>query len=257
MSYESTHSTTVALAIAALVVVSGTAVAASAVEVTNLTNSDVESGQTVSHTLEFETDNVSADGNVDQIYVELPNEYAGNASFSTASFQNRSSGATVPISSSTSVVDGPDDDGVMDTLRTGISNDADYPADDINATYQFDLTHPVVSETTNYDVTITVNDSESATASTTATDAIVVESSGETATDTETPTATDTPTETESMDTDTESMTTESATESMMTESATEQEMTESSTDASGPGFTGGLAVVALAAVALLAGRRL
>lgn len=142
MSQLSTRSTTVALALVAPVAVSGTVVSGSAVEVTDLTNSDVESGQTVSHALEFRADNVSADGNVDTIYVELPNEYAGNASFSTATVRNRTTGETVPISSSTTIVDGPDGGGVKGTLRTGISNDADYPADDLNATYQIDLTTP-------------------------------------------------------------------------------------------------------------------
>lgn len=238
-----------------LAVVSGSVVAVSALSVTSLTNAEVEAGQTSTHTLEYQADEISADGATDVLYVQLPNTYAGNLSFSTVEFTNRTSGAAVSISSSTSVVDGPDGDGVRETLRTGISNDADYRTDDIRAVYEFSLTHPPVEETTSYDVTIIAQDSSTESARTTATDAITVTAGdtatatpGETNTATATatptgdaePTATATPMPTE-MDTD-ESTPTEG---SMATETPTE-------TSGSGPGFGVVTGAIALAASFLL-----
>ena len=257
--------TVIGIVFLTLVVASGTALAVSGLSITSLTNAEVESGQTVSHTLEYQADGVSADGATDTLYVQFPDAYAGNLSFSTVSFVNRSSGATVSVSSSTSVVDGPDGDGVRETLRTGISNDAGYQTDDISATYEFSLTHPSVEETTSYDVTVIAQDSSTPSAETTATDAItVVASDSSTATATPTPvddstfdvtTATATATETDdSMDSTATATATPTESESMATDTATETpEPTE--TSGSGPGFGAFVAFVAVVATALLARR--
>jgi len=186
-------------ALVALALVAGAVAGAGAVsriELTRLTNDTVESGTTVEHTLEFDADGVSADGSTDVVYVQFPDTYAGNMSFSAATFQNRTTGKTVSISSSTSIVDGPDGDGVAETLRTGLSRDADYATDELNGTYQFSLSHPTVAQQTSYDVTIVVNDSQTPTARTTVTDAITVTPEGATATSTATATATPTATAT-------------------------------------------------------------
>jgi PGF-CTERM protein len=169
---------TLGVLILAIAVATAGVAAVSGITVTQLTSDEVESGQSATHTLSFEADGVSADGAADTIYVELPNTYADNMSFSTVSFVNRSSGETVPVSSSTNIVDGPDGDGVRETLRTKISHDADYPTDDVNATYEFGLSHPSVAETTQYDVSIEIVDSETGNTSTTVEDAITVLAGG-------------------------------------------------------------------------------
>jgi len=157
--------------------------AVSDVEITGMTNPTVDSGATVSHTMTVEVDDLTADGNEDLVFVEFPDAYAANASFDTVQFVNRTSNETVPISSSTTVVDGPDDDGVQDTLRTGLSHDTDYAYDDVEGTYQFDLTHPTLDiDVTDpsvdgqaYDITVYANDSNGSTARNTAVDEITVE----------------------------------------------------------------------------------
>jgi hypothetical protein len=151
------------------------AAAVTDVSVTDLTNPTAEGGTTTSHVMTVTIENVSTDGTTDLVFVELPDEYANRTAFSTASFVNRTTNASVPISSSTSIVDGPDDDGVPDTLRTGLSHDADYGSDDVEGTYQFDLTHPDVESTTEYDVAVYVNDSDGSTATVVSTGAITVE----------------------------------------------------------------------------------
>lgn len=239
----------VGVALTVLVATAATAGAVSAVTLTTLTDSEVESGATTTHTLSFRADGISADGNADVVYIQLPDTYAGNVSFSDARFRNRTSGATVPISSSTSIVDGPDGDGVQDTVRTGISHDADYATDEINATYQFSLTHPAVAETTTYDVRIVVDDSATPTAETTVADAITVLGSGDaaTATSTATPTATSTPTATPT------DVRTAGSGGSGGGGTATPGGGT---TDGGGPGFSAAVAVVAVLGAAALAVRR-
>lgn len=227
-----------------LAAVSGAVGAVSGGAVTALTNSDVEAGQTSTHTLSYEADDVSADGTTDVVFVQFPDVYAGNLSFSTVSVSNRTSGATVPVSSSTSVVDGPDDDGVQETLRTGINHDANYATDDINATYEFSLSHPPVEETTSYDVTVVARDSMTERNEVTATDAItVVAGDAGTATATASPTRTDTAVETASG-------TTASA------DGTTVEQTQTTSTSTSAPGFGVGVALTALVAAAMLVGRR-
>jgi len=184
-----THSTkqrvaTVGVLLIAIGVATSGVVAASGITVTELTNEEVESGQSATHTLSFEADGISADGTADTVYIEFPDTYADNMSFSSVSFVNRSSDATVPVSSSTNIVDGPDGDGVRETFRTRVSHDADYATDDITATYDFGLSHPSVMETTQYDISIEIVDSETGNASTTVQDAITVQPAGvETTTD--------------------------------------------------------------------------
>lgn len=296
-----------AAALVALALVAGAVTGAGAVsriELTRLTNDTVESGATTEHTLEFDADGVSADGSTDVVYVQFPDTYAGNLSFSTATFRNRTTGETVSISSSTSIVDGPDGDGVAETLRTGLSRDADYATDELNGTYQFSLSHPTVTEQTSYDVTIVVNDSQTPTARTTVTDAITVTPEGatptatatatpsptatptSTATDTATPSPTATPTSTATATatpsptatlTPTATATATATAAPTVTATATdadvetetdgdmdtdadgdtnEDENAAATTTGGGPGFTVGLAVVALLGTALLAARR-
>ncbi|WP_248896862.1 PGF-CTERM sorting domain-containing protein [Haloplanus halobius] len=241
--------TAIGFACLGLALISGMTVAVSGLAVTSLTNSEAQAGQTTTHTLEYQANEISADGETDVLFVEFPNAYAGNLSFSSAEFRNRTSDATVPVSSSTSIVDGPDDDGVRDTLRTGVSKDADYPTDDITATYEFSLTHPPVEETTSYDLRLVANDSSTGTSETTATDAITVVAGDDataTATATAEPTATTTATQTE-----TETATASPTATEAMTDTATEAE----TTSGDGPGFGVIAAAGALLAIGLLARR--
>jgi|GEM_PF-3216236 len=252
--------TVVGVVFLALAVLSGSTLAVSGLSVTSLTNAEVESGQTTTHTLEYQADDISADGTTDALFVQFPDTYAGNISVSGAEFVNRTSGATVSVSSSTSIVDGPDGDGVQETLRTGISNDADYDTDDIRATYEFSLTHPTVEEDTSYDVTVIAQDSSTSEARTTATDAITVVagSTSSTATATSTSTATATSTSTSTATATSES--TATPTESSMDEGTatpTESSMgedtaTPTETSGSGPGFGTVTALLAVVAVTLL-----
>jgi len=178
MTRTTTTRRTVGVLLALTVALGAVAVPVAAVSgasVTGLTNATAESGETTSHTLTVEIDDLSADGNTDEVFVELPNAYAGNASFDTASFVNATGNETVPISSSTTVVDGPDQDGVNETLRTGLSHDANYSADDVNGTYQFDLTHPTVMSERTYNVTLHVNDSDGSSVNVTEGGAITVQ----------------------------------------------------------------------------------
>ena len=248
------HKRVVRLCIACLCValLAGSAAAVSGITVTTLTNSEAAAGQSVSHTLEYEADGVSADGSTDTFYVQLPDTYAGNMSFSTVAFQNRTTGTTVPISSSTNVVDGPDDDGVQETLRTGISANANYETDDINATYEFTLTHPAVTEQTSYDVTIIAEDSATGTTEATVTDAITVSPSdgSMTATASGETTASDGETTDESTD---NSMATE---DGMTTESGTSTDGETGTSGGSGPGFGVIAALGAILGTALLARQR-
>lgn len=223
---------TFGMLLVAIAVATAGVVAVSGITVTELTNEEVESGQSVTHTLSFDVDGVSADGTADTVYVELPNTYADNMSFSTVSFVNRSSGATVPVSSSTNIVDGPDGDGVRETLRTKVSHDADYAADDISATYEFGLSHPSVMETTQYDVSIEIVDSETGNTSTTVEDAITVQAGGM-----------ETTTDDGGMD-DTE---TDDAMDDTETDDAMDDDSTETTDDTSdsGSGFGPGFGIVA------------
>lgn len=223
-------------------------VAASGITVTELTNEDVQSGQSATHTLSFEADGVSADGTADAVYVEFPNAYADNLSFSTVSFVNRSSGATIPVSSSTNIVDGPDGDGVRETLRTKVSHDADYATDDISATYEFGLSHPAVMETTQYDVSIEIVDSETGNASTTVQDAITVRPTGvETTTDGD---------DGMGSETETDGMGSETDTNGMDGDDGETADDTSESGSGSGPGFGAVAAILAfISSVALLVRR--
>lgn len=235
----------IGIVLLAAALVTASAAAVTGLSVAQLTNSEVESGQSASHTLSLEADEISADGAMDTLYIQLPDEYAGNISFSSAAVVNRSSGATVPISSSTNIVDGPDGDGLRETIETGINKDADYQMDDINATYQFGLSHPPVTETTTYDVMLMVVDSETGNATTTAEGAITVQAGGEMMT---------TASQDGSMDDSDSTETTESMDgDSMDSDSNDSQAET---TSGSGPGFgvlLAGLGV--LGSIALLARR--
>ena len=248
----------IGIVLLAAALVTASAAAVSGLSVAQLTNSEVESGQSASHTLSVEANEISADGAMDTVYIQLPDEYAGNISFSSAAVVNRSSGATVPISSSTNIVDGPDGDGLRETIETGISKDADYQTDNINATYQFGLSHPPVMETTSYDVTLMLVDSETGNATTTVEDAITVQAGGEmmtTASSDDSMDDSDSMETTESMDGDSGSMDT---TESMDGDSMESNDDTggEETTSGSGPGFGSVLAALGvLTGVALLARR--
>ncbi|SEA13850.1 surface glycoprotein, partial [Haloplanus vescus] len=150
---------------AGTVALSGTAAAtAENIQAPNLTNDQPTEGDTVTHELTYNVDNVSKDGNDDVFYVELPDEYNatdGTLAANTESAENRSSGSSISDSSSLSIVDGPDGDGNDDTLEVAYSPTGSGTVD-MALTVNFDLTHPQVSSDTGKDVTIYVNDSDTA-----------------------------------------------------------------------------------------------
>ncbi|SEA24436.1 major cell surface glycoprotein, partial [Haloplanus vescus] len=171
---------------AGTVAFTGTAAAtAENIQVQNLTNTQPSESSTVTHELDYNVDNVSSDGTEDVFFVELPNEYnqsAGTLAANTESAANRSDGSAISDSSSISLVDGPDGDGVSDTIRVGYSPSTAATNVDMNLTVNFDLTHPEVSGNTAKDVSIYVNDSN-----TTSTDASVTSTGAFTVQDTSGP----------------------------------------------------------------------
>jgi len=148
---------------AGTVALSGTAAAtAENIQVQGLTNNQPTEGDTVTHELTYNVDNVSKDGNNDAFFVELPNEYnqsAGTLAVNSESAENRSDGSGISDSSSITRVDGPDGDGTTDTIKVEYSPTGGGTVD-MALTVNFDLTHPQVSSNTGKDVTIYVNDSD-------------------------------------------------------------------------------------------------
>jgi PGF-CTERM protein len=119
--------------------------------------STVNESTTVSHLATLNFDNVSKDGNSDVFQVVFPNAVGGeNLSANSAEVTNVSDG--VSITSSIEKVDGPDDDGVMDTLEFAVSPDGGGVVD-VRANVSVDVTWPAVAENTTDTIQVAAQDS--------------------------------------------------------------------------------------------------
>jgi PGF-pre-PGF domain-containing protein/PGF-CTERM protein len=123
-----------------------------------LTDVPVEESSTVTHQFTYTVENVSDDGDEDMFYVEFADAYEGSMSPNGESAE--SNGTNVSDTSSIEVVDGPDDDGVQETLRVGYSPDIAGETVDLNLSVDVDLSHPSVVSDTAYDVVVHVDDSD-------------------------------------------------------------------------------------------------
>ena len=137
-----------------------------------------EGNTTGNHVLTFSVENVSKDGNSDRIMVTVPNALAeAGLSANGATVENASSGQGVSISSSASLVDGPDGDGVQDTVSLAVSPSGGG-AVTLNVQVDVSTTAPAVESEQQYGVTATVQDSDNSTAGPTEFATLTVSPSG-------------------------------------------------------------------------------
>lgn len=137
------------LGIAALILVGS----ASAVSIENGDHSpEPEPNETVSNQIvEFTAVNVSGDGNTDELRVRFPNDLAPNVSLNQASVEGAS------ITSSAELVQGQDNDTVVDTARLAVSPDTSGNVS-LNVSVDFSASYP--SEPQDFPVVAEVEDSE-------------------------------------------------------------------------------------------------
>jgi len=175
--------------------------------------STVDEGTTPDHTISFDVDDVSKDGSTDIFYVEFPNE--ATLSPNGVTVTNRTDGSAISISSSVEAVDGPDGDGVQDTLRFAIEPDGQGRVD-LSVDISTSVTWPEVDGDQTYRLKAQVEDSNGSNIGMTSFASVTVEDTDtstatptatETATATPTETATATPTQTSDGDTQTETST--------------------------------------------------
>jgi len=175
--------------------------------------STVDEGTTPDHTISFDVDDVSRDGSTDIFYVEFPNE--ATLSPNGVTVTNRTDGSAISISSSVEAVDGPDGDGVQDTLRFAIEPDGQGRVD-LSVDISTSVTWPEVDGDQTYRLKAQVEDSNGSNIGMTSFASVTVEDTDtstatptatETATATPTETATATPTQTSDGDTQTETST--------------------------------------------------
>lgn len=141
----------------------GTALAAENPHGSDASPSSANEGEKVKHTFTYRVDNVSNDGNTDELFVTLPNSVNASAnalsSFS-GNVTDAETGASVSISSSPSIVDGPDGDGVKDTVRIGVQPEGQRTAIDLVVRFTGDVTWPAVDSDTDLSVAGATSDSQ-------------------------------------------------------------------------------------------------
>jgi len=82
----------------------------------------VSGNTTANHLFIFNVQEVSRDGSTDSIRMRFPDEMAeAGLSVNNVVVENAGTGGGVSISSSPNLVDGPDGDGIADTVRTAVS----------------------------------------------------------------------------------------------------------------------------------------
>jgi len=118
----------------------------------------VDESTTVSHDIGAVFENVSQDGTTDRFYFTFPDALAGNFSANSGNATSLADGSSVSISSSIGTVDGPDADGVMDTLTFAVSPDATGVVD-VMANASVDITWPAVDANTTYTIQAAAEDS--------------------------------------------------------------------------------------------------
>lgn len=187
----------VAMSLAASTVIfTGTGQSANSLQNGSADPASVNETRTVTHTFSFETNNVSRDGNTDRFFVAFPDRIAGNLSPNTVSVNNRSDGSAISISSSKEIVDGPDKDGIKETITFAISPDGGGSVN-VSVTVNTDVTWPDVDGDTAMPIEASVIDSKSPNIGLTQFATVTVKDLDDASTPTDSPTPTDTPTPTE------------------------------------------------------------
>lgn len=214
--------------------------------------------------LTFTAEDISRDGSTDQMQVILPDEVAeADLSVNGAVVERVDDGGGVSISSSASLVDGPDGDGVQDTIRFAVSPTGGGSVD-VNARVDVSITAPNVTERTEYPVRAQVTDSDGSSAGPTRFATLVVAPERTprpttTTMGTTTMGMTDTGTATSATGGDTTTMP-DTANDDSDDDGSADDGTTavggDDTTAGSGPGFTVGLTVLVALAVAVLARRR-
>jgi hypothetical protein len=117
----------------------------------------------VKHTISYQVDNVSNDGSSDELFVTFPNAVnvsAGALSSFSGNVTNTETGASVSISSSPSIVDGPDGDGIKETIKIGVQPEGEAAAIDLTVNFTGYVTWPAVTGDTEYGIDGAVTDSK-------------------------------------------------------------------------------------------------
>jgi PGF-CTERM protein len=119
----------------------------------------VEASTTVSHDIGAVFENVSRDGNTDRFYFTFPDAVAGgNLSVDSPTVTDIADGSGVSISSSLSRVDGPDQDGVADTVTFAVSPEGTGTAD-VAANVSAEITWPGDDSDSTYAIRAGADDS--------------------------------------------------------------------------------------------------
>jgi hypothetical protein len=119
----------------------------------------VEESTTVTHDVGAVFENVSQDGNADRFYFTFPDAVAdGDLSVDSATVTDIADGSDISISSNISWVDGPDQDGIVDTLTFAISPDATGTTE-VAANVSVDVTWPESGSASTYAIRAGADDS--------------------------------------------------------------------------------------------------
>ncbi|WP_435363850.1 hypothetical protein [Haloarchaeobius sp. DYHT-AS-18] len=117
----------VVLLVLAVVPTGGAAATASNLHGGQIAPGTVDDDTTARHEVSYRVDDLSADGDTDVFYVRFPDGVA--LAPENVQVVNRATGETVAVSSSPTVVDGTDGDGVRDTIRFAVSPDGQGSVD--------------------------------------------------------------------------------------------------------------------------------
>jgi len=151
----------VAVAVA-LASVAGVASAAENVHEGLADPATVAPGETVQpHKFSYVVEDVSNDGSSDELYVTFPDEVPKeNLSSYAGDVTDEGTGESVSVSSSMSIVDGPDGDGVQETLKIGVQPEGERATRDLVVNFTGgQATWPEVDATTDYPMKASVIDS--------------------------------------------------------------------------------------------------
>lgn len=124
------------------------------------TPDSVNETETVEHMFGYQVENVSNDGSSDELFVTFSDEVADdNLSSFSGNVTNADTGKTVSISSSPSIVDGPDGDGVKETVKIGVQPEGERKTIDLIVNVTGSVTWPAVDADTDFPVKASVTDS--------------------------------------------------------------------------------------------------
>jgi len=136
----------------------------------------VNESTTVSHDVGAVFENVSQDGNTDRFYITMPDAVAGsNISINDVNATDLADGGDLSITYSPELVDGPDEDAVMETVTFAVSPDATGTTD-VMVNVSVDVTWPAVKANTSYDIRAAGNDSTTGSVTLTTVDEVTVTS---------------------------------------------------------------------------------